>query len=346
MFRRALHFLLVSPAAVALVLGLGCVRQGGGVSGGDGPRVDPGQSASGPFVRILGTAQDGGLPHAACSCDRCEAARRNPALARRVASLAVVLPEGGRVFLIDATPDLPEQLAALADVQGTPAGRVDRAPVDGVFLTHAHIGHYLGLAYFGYEAVHTKGLPVWATPRMCRFLRDNGPWSQLVSLGNVSLQELDGLAQDDGASGDGAVELGDGVVVRPVVAPHRDEYADTLGFRIEGPRTSLLFVPDTDSWEAWGDRLPAALAGVDVALLDGTFYSADELPGRAVTEIGHPLITDSLERFGEAVRSGALRVLFTHLNHSNPALVPESPERHSIERAGFEVAEDGLEIPL
>jgi len=345
MFRRALRSLLVALAVVAVLPGLGCTRQGGEASGGDGPEAEPGPELSGPFVRILGTAQDGGLPHAACSCDRCEAARRDPRLARRVASLALVLPESGRVFLIDATPDLPEQLAALADVQGAPAGRVNRAPVDGVFLTHAHIGHYLGLAYFGYEAVSTRGLPVWATPRMARFLRDNGPWSQLVSLGNISLRELDGLAPD-GVPGGGAVELGDGVVIRPVVVPHRDEYADTLGFRIEGPRSTILFVPDTDSWDAWGDRLAEALAGVDVALLDGTFYSADELPGRDVSEIGHPLVTDSLARFGEAVRSGGLRVLFTHLNHSNPALETDSPERRAVERAGFEVAEDGGEIRL
>lgn len=345
MFRRALYSPLVALVVVVTSLGLGCTGQGGDASEGTGGRAELDQAPTGPFVRVLGTAQDGGFPHAACSCDRCEAARRNPALARRVASLAVVLPESGKVFLIDATPDLPEQLAALADLQGTPPGRVDRVPVDGVFLTHAHIGHYLGLAYFGYEAVHTQNLPVWCTARMARFLRDNGPWSQLVSLGNISLRELDDL-EAGGASGGAAIDLGEGVLVRPVVAPHREEYADTLGFRVEGPHATLLFVPDTDSWDAWGDRLAEALAGVDVALLDGTFYSADELPGRDVSEIGHPLIADSLERFGDAVRSGALRVLFTHLNHSNPVLVADSPERRAVEQAGFAVAEEGAELPL
>ncbi|HSL83194.1 MAG TPA: MBL fold metallo-hydrolase, partial [Thermoanaerobaculia bacterium] len=202
---------------------------------------------AGPFVRVLGTAQDGGFPHAACACDRCSAARRDPSLARKVASLAVVLPESGRVYLIDATPDLPEQIELLADVRRPPAGRVDRSPADGVFLTHAHMGHYLGLAWFGYESVHTRGLPVWATPRMARFLRENGPWSQLVSLGNVDLREVE--------AGGGAVELGDGVAVRAVAVPHRDEYTDTVGFRIEGPRATVLYVPDTDSWDAWGGRL-------------------------------------------------------------------------------------------
>lgn len=299
---------------------------------------------AGPFVRVLGTAQDGGLPHAACSCERCAAARRDPARARRVASLAVVLPASGQVFLIDATPDLPAQLEALADVRRPPAGRVDRAPVDGVFLTHAHMGHYLGLAFFGYEAVHTRGLPVWCTPRMAAFLRGNGPWSLLVSRGNVELRKLE--AADPGGGRDGEVELGDGVTVRAVAVPHRDEYTDTVGFLVRGPRTRLLYVPDTDSWEAWGERLGEVLGEVDAALVDGTFYSAGELPDREISEIGHPLITGSLERFGPAVRAGRLTVLFTHLNHSNPALDPDGPERRAIERAGFRVLEDGEEIPL
>jgi pyrroloquinoline quinone biosynthesis protein B len=323
----------MAAAAALALLACGC--------GGRPEPTAAGTPSAGSFLRVLGTAQDGGLPHAACSCERCAAARRDPALARRVASLGVVLRASGRVYLIDATPDLPEQLEALADVRRPPAGRVDRAPVDGVLLTHAHMGHYLGLAWFGYEAVNTQGLPVWATPRMAAFLRGNGPWSLLVSRGNVELREL-----DPAAGADGSVELGDGVTVRAVPAPHRDEYTDTVGFLVRGPRTTVFYVPDTDSWAAWGERLDEVLAEVDVALVDGTFYSRDELPDREVSEIGHPLITDSLERFGEAVRAGELRVLFTHLNHSNPALAPESPERRAIERAGFRVLEDGEEIPL
>ena len=320
-----------AASVVLVVFALGCGFRPEAPAAGAG--------AAGPYLRVLGTAQDGGLPHAACSCDRCRAARRDPALARRVASLAVVLPASGRVFLIDATPDLPEQLEALADVRRPPAGRVDRAPVDGVLLTHAHMGHYLGLAWFGYEALHTRGLPVWCTPRMAAFLRGNGPWSLLVSRGNVALRELDPSAARE-------VDLGDGVTVRAVAAPHRDEYTDTVGFLVRGPRAAVFYVPDTDSWAAWGERLDEMLAEVDVALVDGTFYSRDELPDREVSEIGHPLITDSLERFGEAVRAGRLRVLFTHLNHSNPALDPGGPERRAIERAGFRVLEDGEEIPL
>ena len=301
------------------------------------PPAAPARAAEGPFVRVLGTAQDGGLPHAGCACDRCEAARHDPGLRRRVASLAVVLPASGRVYLVDATPDLREQLDALADVRRPPPGRVDRSPVDGILLTHAHMGHYLGLVFLGREAIASDGLPVWATPRMGDFLAGSGPWSQLLSLGNV---ELRGLAPGE------AVDLGDGVTATAVPVPHREEYSDTVGFRLRGPRATLLYVPDTDSWEAWGGALDGALAGVDVALVDGTFHSADELPGRALAEIPHPMIADSVHRFAPAVAAGRLRVLFTHLNHSNPALDRDGPERRALEAAGFAVLEEGQELPL
>lgn len=300
---------------------------------------DPAQRAStSPFLRVLGTAQDGGLPHAACEGPRCRRAREDPSFRRLIASLALVIPETGAAYLFDATPDIREQLDALSDVRRPPQDRVDRAPVDGVFLTHAHVGHYLGLAFFGFEAVHTEGLPVYVTPRMAEFLTTNGPWSQLVEIGNIALEEL--------ASG-ARVELAGGVAVEALAVPHRDEYADTLAFVIHGPRRSVLYVPDTDSWIAWPpDELTTTMERVDVAIVDATFYSADEMPGRAVESIGHPLMTDSMERFGERVRGGDLEVYFTHLNHSNPAVDPASGARQATDEAGFAVLSDGQEIEL
>ena len=303
----------------------------------------PEPPVEGPRLRILGTAQDGGLPHAACSCVRCNAARNDPQRARSVASLALVLPAPGdeepEIFLVDATPDLRRQLHALEDLRAGPGDRVDRRPVDGVLLTHAHIGHYLGLAFFGFEAVSTRDLPVWATPRMAGFLRGHGPWSQLVTKGNITLREV--------PPGE-AFFLGRGeeLTVTPLAVPHRDEFSDTVAFRIEGPRATALYVPDTDTWETWSPSLESALEGVDVALLDATFYSMDELPGRDITQVRHPLMTATMDRLQSRVDAGALRVLFTHLNHTNPSLDPESPAAAEIHRRGFAVARDGQEIPL
>ena len=85
---------------------------------------------------------------------------------------------------------------------------------------------------------------------------------------------------------------------------------------------------------------------MDVALLDGTFYSPDELPGRVLTSIPHPLIESSMALLEERVRESELEVSFTHLNHSNPALLPGSAARQEVERRGFDVLEEGREIPL
>ena len=290
-----------------------------------------------PFVRIVGTAQDGGLPHAACRCVRCAAARSDPARRRSIASLAIVIPGRRDVFLIDATPDIREQIDALEDVRDAPADRVDRAPLSGMLLTHAHIGHYAGLIFLGFEAVHARDLPIYCTPRMAGFLRENGPWSQLVELGNLDLVE---------SPPGQPFELGEEITVTPLAVPHRDEFADTVGFRIRGPHRTVLYVPDTDGWQHWEPSLEQRLEGVDVAILDGSFYSLAELPGRDVGAIGHPLIVDSIDRLAERVETGQLQVLFTHLNHSNPALDPDSNERTEIDRRGFGVAEEGQEIDL
>ena len=92
-------------------------------------------------VHVLGTAQDGGFPHAGCGCASCDGARKDPARARRVSCIGVV-GESGKCLMVDATPDFAEQQAALAAAAG-------REPphVDALILTHAHIGHYLGLEH-------------------------------------------------------------------------------------------------------------------------------------------------------------------------------------------------------
>jgi pyrroloquinoline quinone biosynthesis protein B len=293
----------------------------------------------GPRVVVLGTVQDGGLPQTGCDCSHCAAARKNPGLARHVASLAIHVPKTGHVYLVDATPDLPAQVEMIHAFHSYPEGKTDRTPVDGVLLTHAHIGHYLGLAHFGFESLNTHGIPSWVSPRMAEYLRTNGPWSQLVKLGNITLREF-----QPGAS----FVLEEGVAIVPIQVPHRDELSDTMAFLIRGPEKTLLYVPDTDSWRAWPRPLTEILEKekVDVALLDGTFYSPDELPDRDVTKIKHPLITDTMDLLGPLVKAGKLRVYFTHLNHSNPALEANGRARTAIEARGFRVLDEGEEFGL
>ena len=272
-----------------------------------------------PYALVLGIAQDGGYPQAGCNRPDCLAAWRNPKLRRRVASLAIIDPQSHQRWIIDATPDFPSQLRTIEEA----APRPDNAPLlDGILLTHAHIGHYLGLAQLGREVLGAHSIRVYAMPRMRRFLENNGPWDQLVHLHNIDI-----VAIEDGVP----VTLNGRLSVTPLRVPHRDEYSETVGFLIRGPSRSILWLPDIDKWEKWPTALESILSRVDVASLDGTFYDATELPGRDLREIPHPLMTETLARLASSPLRPKVR--FIHLNQSNPLL----RER----RTGVAVAAEG-----
>jgi pyrroloquinoline quinone biosynthesis protein B len=251
----------------------------------------PAQAA--PYTIVLGIAQDGGYPQAGCERPDCVAAWNDPKLQRHVASLGIVDPSTNERWIIDATPDFPSQLHILG------------GKVTGILLTHAHIGHYLGLAQLGREVIGARGVPVYAMPRMREFLEHNGPWDQLVRLHNIDIRLL-----EDGV----AVKLNANITVTPLVVPHRDEYSETVGFIVKGPTRSILWLPDIDKWEKWPTRIEDVIARVDVAYIDGTFFDASELPGRNLSEIPHPTMRESMQRLKPA------KIRFIHLNQSNPAL--------------------------
>ena len=270
------------------------------------------------------------MPHIGCRQQLCVSARRDPARRQRVASLGLIDEGSGERFLVDATPDLPSQLESLN------AGRTlanAKRPTDGILLTHAHIGHYAGLMYLGREALGADHVPVLATPRMARFLRDNGPWSQLVALGQIDLREVEPGRE---------VQLGR-LRVTPLLVPHRDEFSDTVGYRVRGPSRSLLYIPDIDKWEKWDRKIADEVAGVDVALLDGTFEDAAEVPGRSLAEIPHPLAGETMALLSPPALGG--RVRFIHLNHTNRLLWDAEARRAALAR-GFRVARDGDSFPL
>ncbi len=304
------------------------------------PEQSEEQMPDGPFLEILGVAQDAGVPQAACASANCEAARRDPRL-RRYATSLVLVTASGETHLFEATPDLRPQLDRVIEL-GRARGRPDRGRklLDGIFLTHAHMGHYTGLLHLGFEAAHSQDVPVFASDKMVAFLRANQPWRQLIDLGNIVPRAVP-LG--------GAARLADGLEARALQVPHRDELSDTVAWRIEGPNRTVLFMPDCDPWPRWPDRgfeLAPMLEGVDVFLVDATFYSGDELPGRDLSKIGHPLVRDSLELFGDDVRRGKLEVVFIHFNHSNPLLTPESPESEAVRDAGFEIAARRMRLAL
>jgi len=291
----------------------------------------PALAAAPPPVRavVLGIAQDGGVPHIGCTQALCVRARRDPARRERVACLGLVDDRAGARFLIDATPDLPSQLDSLN--QGRTLAD-PRRPVDGILLTHAHIGHYTGLMYLGREALGARAVPVYATARMASLLRTSGPWSQLVALGQIELREVEPGRE---------VVLTPSLAVTPVRVPHRDELSDTVGYVVRGRGRSLLYIPDIDKWEKWDRRIEDEVARVEIALLDGTFLSADELPGRSIAEVPHPTVGETMMRLA-AVSS---RISFTHLNHTNP-LLWDGRARRDLARRGFALAADGRVLSL
>ena len=260
------------------------------------------------IVQILGNAQDGGVPH--IGVDDSEA-WDDHLLRRSAVALGIVDSTSGERWLIEATPDIKWQLHSLGEVAGPPPNR--RRPVDGIAITHAHTGHYLGLAFLGREMLDADRMPVMVMPRMERFLRENLPWSDLIARGNIELISL---------HADTSHRLNGRITIEPIPVPHRDEHSETVAFRLSGPNRSLLFMPDIDSWEDLdrsGRPIEELIASVDIALLDGTFRTAEELPGRTLTEVPHPLITDSLERFATLSQKEREKIRFIHLNHSNPA---------------------------
>jgi len=270
---------------------------------------------------VLGIAQDAGHPQAGCAKACCTKAWAGEG--HRVSSVALV--EDDKHWLLDATPDLPEQLHGL------------EGELAGILLTHAHMGHYAGLLNLGREAMGAEAIAVWAMPRMRTFLSENGPWDQLVRLENIVIQPL-----ADGES----VALSPTLSVTPVEVPHRDEYSETVGFHVAGPERELLYLPDIDKWEKWETPIEDWIRRVDVAMLDGTFFDGDELPGRDMSQIPHPFIVESIERFAPLEPTERDKVRFIHLNHTNPALDGASPASKRIQDAGHHVAREGETIPL
>ncbi len=272
--------------------------------------------AADPYALVLGVAQDGGHPQPGCRRSCCCGSGMTPHLSTCVAAI-----DGDRAWLLDAGPDFPRHIAHIQ------ASGIELA---GVLLTHAHIGHYTGLMFLGREAMDTAGVPVWAAPRMAAFLQSNGPWDQLIAAGNIELAPIDE-----------PILLGSQLEATALLVPHRDEYSETVGWRVEGPHRCLLYVPDTDGWEGWSAPIEEILATVDVALLDATFFSHDELPDRDQAAIGHPTVIESMSRFAALSDTERARIRFTHLNHTNPLLRPDSDEYIRVIRAGMSVAAEG-----
>lgn len=279
-----------------------------------------------PRLLVLGTAQDGGFPQAGCKLDCCRRAWEQPAARRFVSCLAIVDPLSGERWMLDCTPDFREQLQLLDQL--APSDSLQT--LHGILPTHAHIGHYAGLLQLGREVMSTTEMPVFCMPRLRYFLETQGPWEQLVRLKQISIKRINAGSK---------IDLNSRLAITAIPVPHRDEYSETVAFRIDGPRRSALYLPDIDKWERWELRIEALIEQVDVAFLDATFFDGQELPGRDMSEIPHPFIVESVRRFSALPAAERSKIRFIHLNHTNPALEPGSAALQFIEAAAMHVAE-------
>lgn len=282
-------------------------------------------------IHVLGIAQDAGYPQAGCYEAHCMLGWEDRDARISASAIAVVDNAGKSKLLFEATPHISDQLYRLHKVAPD-----NEYALKGVFLTHAHIGHYAGLMFFGHEVMGSQSVPVYAMPRMREFLSSNGPWEQLVRYKNIALQPLQ----------DGSPVAIENVTVTPFRVPHRDEYSETVGYRIEGPNKTAVFIPDIDKWQDWETDIRKVIGGVDYALLDATFYADGELPGRDMSKVRHPFISESMSLFDTLTNDEKSRVIFIHMNHTNPALVRNSEASKSIEERGYSVAFEGMQLEL
>jgi len=278
------------------------------------------------YITVLGIAQDAGYPHIGCQKECCADYFDGINKRNRVVSLGLIDRENIQKWLFDATPDMDTQLADLEQHH-----LKKETIIDGVFLTHAHIGHYTGLMYFGREALGKQGTKVFAMPKMKTYLEQNGPWSQLVSLQNIDLQKL---------QNDSTTLLNSNLKVTPFLVPHRDEFSETVGYKIEGIKKTALFIPDIDKWQKWKRSIVEEVKKVDYAFVDATFFDQSEV-ARALTEVPHPFIIETVNLFKNETLATKNKVIFIHFNHTNPALQENSNQRKEIEKLGFRFATEG-----
>lgn len=288
--------------------------------------------AQSPYVVVLGVGQDAGVPQMGCESPFCKRAWKNPKLRQTVSSVALVDPAGKKRWIFDATPDLPAQFQLLKEITNDHSN-----DLAGIFLTHAHIGHYTGLMYLGRESMNSKDVKVYAMPRMRHLLETNAPWSQLVGIKNISLENLANKEK---------TQVSDKLSVEPFLVPHRDEFSETVGFRIAfAGGKSLVFIPDIDKWQKWSEKLEDVVKADDYLLLDGTFYADGEI-NRPMSEVPHPFVSETMELLENLPAKEKSKVFFIHFNHSNPLVQGDRRKIKELRARGFNMTFQGQRFDL
>jgi pyrroloquinoline quinone biosynthesis protein B len=302
------------------------------------------------ILRVLGSAAGGGVPQWNCACANCSAAREGRAPRRSQSCAAIGSEHGGTWTLLNCSPDIAQQIEAFAPLQPCAEGDGHRdTPIACVLLTDANVDHIGGLAVLRQDGSHSftvrssesvRALAI-SQPAFARFAEAPHRW--LCETHYAPVNEEDPVGNRFDVRAFPVPGRMPGYAGRAAAADA--VYAFAIRDRRSGGR--LLFAP---VYEAIDDALLGAIAQVDVALLDGSFYSDDELRAgglmdKRARDLGHLPVGDSggtLDRLTD-IRT---RVIFTHLNNSNPMLDPTSEAARRVGERGFEIAYDGLEVVL
>ncbi len=276
-----------------------------------------------PCIVVLGIAQHGGYPHAGCVEKVCEMLREIGDN-EKVTRLGIIDPKLNRSWIIDATPDFAEQYHILTKVHNT--------QLQDIFLTHDHVGHSIGLLQLGREVMNSKEINVFCMPKMKHFLEDNSPWQQLIDLNSISIKLLKNAKEH---------KLSRHLFIERFLVPHRVEFSETIGYKVVGPNSSAIFIPDIDKWIKWDQEIKKVILNSNISFINGTFYSNDEIPHRDMSEIPHPFIIETMEQLSSSNSINTNKVHFIHLNHSNPALREHTSATKLIKAKQFNVVRKG-----
>jgi pyrroloquinoline quinone biosynthesis protein B len=298
---------------------------------------------------VLGSAAGGGYPQWNCACDTCRRARSgDPAAKPRTQSSLAISADGERWFLLNASPDLRQQILNSPALHPRHGKR--HSPIAGVVLTNGDVDHIAGLI----NLRESQPLTLYATSRIHAVLSANSIFQvlnpDLVQRRTLGLNAPVELVGPEGPSGI-TIEMfavpGKVALYLEDAAPVLDgETEDTVGLRISAGDKSFFYIPGCAKLTpALADRI----RGADLLLFDGTLWRDDEMirnetGTKTGRRMGHMSVSGPDGSLAAFAPLGIRRKVFIHINNTNPILLDDSPERASVNEAGWEVGEDGMEL--
>ncbi len=302
-------------------------------------------------VKILGSAAGGGFPQWNCACPNCHAVRGGQFRGKaRPQTQVAVRTHDGPWFLLGASPDLRSQIESSPDLH--PAWMRRNSPISGVVLASADLDHVLGLLLLR----ELQPLRVRATESVIKILRDENSMFRMLNRvrGLVKWQTiragepftLQSLTGDGGAIRCSAVAVSS---YTPAYATQQESEEAVVGLILTSSSGATLgFFPQLAQLTP---ELKGLFATLDSLLLDGTFWSDDELIrlqgfGQCAQEMGHIPVGGDDGTLRQLAGLSTPRKMYIHINNTNPMLNEASAEHRAVRDAGWELAEDGCDFTL